>query len=230
MLRLTSRSRLRVCFQLKAEYNLEINRLKEEVITATNKCEAQKKINSASEANTKTIIERLVNLQKLYNESIEKLKRSEKEKAEVEKYLDESSDLNRLQMERSTESNAKLQEAIKVASEAIAEIEVLKNEKQHIEYECNNFYQTVNGVIETASDKFAKDFDDLKVKHQRDQERLIQEIEKLKQKIDMEEAEKVSALQQVEVLNQKLKSIEDVFGQDVGAAFHRIVSFELLPG
>lgn len=220
-------SRLLVCFQLKAEYNFEINRLKEEVITATRKCEDQKKINSALQANRKEIIERLESLHKLNNESIEKLKRSEVEKTKMVKFLDESSVLNRLQIERSTESFSKLQEAIKVADEALAEIELLRNEKQQIESECNNLAQTISYVMERASDKVAKDFEDLKMERQRDQERFSQEIERLKEAVEAKEAERVSALQQVEVLKDKLKSIEDVIGQDVAAAFQTIVSFEL---
>lgn len=216
-------------FQLKAEHNLEINRLKEEVITATNKCEAQEKINSALKASTKTIIERYESIKKLKIESDEKLKRSEAEKADLEKCLDESSELNRLQMERSAESFSKLQEAIKVADEALAEIVVLGREKHQIEAECNNLAQTIGTVMERASDKISRDFEDLKEKHQRDQERFSEEIERLKQAIDVKEAEKISALQQVEALNEKLKLIEDVFGQDVGAAFKTIVSFESSP-
>lgn len=211
---------------------MQINRLKEELIIATSKCEAQRKINTALQGSTKTIIERLESLQKSNRESIEKLKRSEAEKAEMEKCLDESSELNRLQMERSTESFTKLQEAIKVADEALAEIEVLRNEKQQIEAECNNLAQTISSVMERASDKIAKDFEDLKVKHQRDRERLSDEIERLKRAIEVEKAGKVEALQHVAESNEKLKSIEDVFGQDVGAAFKRIVSlfdFEWFP-
>lgn len=137
----------------------------------------------------------------------ESLKKSEEERKELEQCLEESNQLNKEQMEKSVETLQKLQESIKVADEAMAEINVLANEKLQMEAECNHLAQTIGSVIENASVKVEKDVEELKAKHQREIELLNQEIEKLKQLLQLEATKKDSALNQIKSLEDKLETM-----------------------
>lgn len=167
---------------------MEVQRLKEQLITTTNDLEKQNKISSSLQANTKIMIQKIENFYQANVELSEKLKASEADKKELEKCLEDSNALNQEQMLKATESFQKLQETIKVADEAMAEIEMLMNEKRQMEDECSNLAQTIGSVMESASEKIEKDMKDLSQKHLQEMESSKIEIERLKQEVLLEKA------------------------------------------
>jgi chromosome segregation ATPase len=172
-------------------------------------------------------LEEVMNNNKSLSES---LKQANIDKAEIEKCLEESTKLNKEQMEKSNESFEKLQETIKVADEAVKEIESLTRQNEIMEDECINLAQTIGSVMEKASEKIDKDVEELKAKHQKEIENSFIEIERLKSMISMEKAEKDSALKQNEILEEKLKTIDKeriFFGKDLQAAIESVVSLFL---
>lgn len=175
-------------FQLNTEHTLEVQRLKEQLITTTNELEKQNKISSSLQANTKVMIQKIENFYRANVELSEKLKASDADKKELEKCLDDSNALNKEQMLKATESFQKLQETIKVADEAMVEIEMLMNEKRQMEDECSNLAQTIGSVMESASEKIEKDMKDLSEKHLQEIESSKIEIERLKQEVLLEKA------------------------------------------
>lgn len=175
-------------FQLKTEHILEVKRLKEELITVTSSYEKQSKLNIDLQAKIKFLVQAAENLQKSNIELSDKLKTLESEKKELENSFEESNELNMEQMHKSTETFVKLQEAIKVADDALEEVNNLLGEKRQMEDECNNLAQTIGSVMELASERIEKDVADLKVKHLHEMENSHAEIDRLKQILECEKA------------------------------------------
>ena len=212
---------------MKAEHSSEIKRLNDELKTAKNNFEIQSKINKVLQTNTNIFMQKLGIHQKAVKQLTESLKKSESEREELEKCLEESNQLNKEQMLKSVETLQKLQESIKVADEAMEEINVLSKEKQQMEAECNHLAQTIGSVIENASEKVEKNVEEIKEKHQKEIEHCNVEIERLKQMILLEAAKKDSALQKVKSLEDKLLAIEKTnsfLREDLETANKAIVS------
>lgn len=217
--------------QVKAEHASEVCRLKDELKTATNNYETQSKINKVLQANTKMFMQKLESYQIEIKLLTETLRKSEAEREELEQCLEESNQLNKEQMLKSAETLQKLQESIKVADEAMTEISILTNEKQQMEAECNHLAQTIGSVIENASEKVEKDVEKLKRGHEKETEHCNIEIEKLKQMILLEAAKKDSALESVERLGEKLKTMEKTnshLREDLKMANQAIVSYDFI--
>lgn len=171
---------------MKTDHSLEVQRLQEQLITTTSNFEKQSKINSVLQANTKVMMQKIESLHRANVELSERLKASEADKKELEKCLEDSNELNKEQMQKALESFQKLQETIKVADEAMTEIEMLMNEKRQMEEECNNLAQTIGSVMESASFKIEKDMEAIRVQHLREMENSTIEIERLKQDLLLE--------------------------------------------
>jgi ElaB/YqjD/DUF883 family membrane-anchored ribosome-binding protein len=228
--------------QIKVEHSLEMKKLKEQLIACQSEHQKQIKVNKVLQTNTRMMMQKLENLQRVNkelsvanDELADKLKQANVEKVEVEKLLEESNDLNKEQMHKSTESFVRMQEAIRVAENAMAEIkqlmdekQELENEKRQIEEEHSNLAQTIGSVIEQAADKVDKNIDELKMKHQREMEKCRDEIEQWKQMAELEKAKTASAMQQTKTLEEKLHSIDTTnsfLGQDLQLAIKTLVSF-----
>lgn len=209
LLFITSKSLL----QMKTDHSLEVKRLKEELLTSQFECEKQTKMNKVMQINMKAMLEKLEAvqasnkaLQDANNEFHEQIKQLETEKTAIEQLLDESNELNREQMKKSTESFAKMQESIKVADEAMAEVAQLLSEKRLIQEEYDNLANTIGSVIEEASMKVDKDMEELKMKHQHELTTAKIEIEHLKQTTELERERAESAMQKNKLLEDKINS------------------------
>lgn len=190
--------------QLKVQHSLQVKLLKEQIITVSSNYEKESKSNRFLKQNMKLILDELKQLQIKNNELTEALEKITADKKELEKLVESSIALNKEEMEKSTVSFEKLQETIKVADEALAEVETLANEKRQIEAEYKFLVETISAVITSESEKVEKVFDDMKQEHQREIVLSDAEIEKLKQTCKLEEARKLSALERVKAFERKL--------------------------
>lgn len=199
--------------QLKTEHSLEVKRLKEELLTSQLECEKQTKINKIMQINMKAVLRKLDAIQvsnkaqsDANNELNEKIKQLETEKTEIEQVLEESNELNKEQMMKSGEAFLKMQESIKVADEAMMEVQQLMNEKRLIQEEYNSLASTIGSVIEEAAEEVDKNFESLKIKHQHELATAKIEIEHLKQTVELEKEKAKSAVQHYRLLEEKLNS------------------------
>lgn len=174
--------------KLKTDHSLEIKRLKEELITVTSNYERQNKINKILQTNAKMLIDKLESLQSSHVKLIDKLKKTESEKEELEKCFEESNELNKEQMKKATESFQKLQETIKLADETMAELQVLSQEKQQMEEECDSLARTIGSVMEVASEKIEREVEEIKERHRKEIADSLMEIERLGQMLELEKA------------------------------------------
>lgn len=140
------------------------------------------------------------------NELNEKIKQLETEKSEIEQLLDESNELNKEQMRKSTESFQRMQDSIRVADEAMQEIQELLREKKLIQDEYDNLARTIGGVIEEAAEKVDNDIEELKMRHKHEMASAKIEIEHLNQTVEYERERTKSAMQQYKALEEKLNS------------------------
>lgn len=141
---------------------------------------------------------------------------------QTELSLDESKKLNKYQMEKLTDTLERLQSTIKIAEEAFAEIQLLKQEKQQVEDESRDLACTIGSVIETASMKIHQEVEELKSRHSIQSEKSSMEIEALKRLVEIEKEGRSDALRQTKLLEEKLSSIE------LEPLATTIVSFSLL--
>lgn len=178
--------------------------LKEQIITVTNNYEKESKSNRFLKENLKSILNEVKQLQIRNNELMASLEKVTSDKQELEKLVENSIALNKEEMEKSLVSFEKLQETIKVADEALAEVETLSTEKRQIEAEYKFLVETISSVIQAECDKVEKVFDEMKQEHQREIVVSDAEIEKLKQTCKLEEARKLSALERVKAFEKKL--------------------------
>lgn len=213
---------------MKIEYSAEIQKLKEEIARWKASQEKEKKTNQLLQNYLKNAMEEAGNLQKANKTLSTKFLQMETENKNLhdqiqdfEKCFAESNELNREQIQKSTETFQKLQESVQVADEAMSEIESLMKEKKQMEEECNWLSETIGSVIESASTKIDKDIEDLRANHSH-------EVEKLQQTIQLEKEKTKSAVQNVTTLEEKLKAIDKAnsfLGQDLQTAIQTIVSF-----
>jgi chromosome segregation ATPase len=194
--------------QLKVEHSLEVKRLKEQLISISSDCQKQKEANGMLNAHVRTMMQALENLQRKNNDVGVKLKEAEARNEELETCLKQSNELNQEQMEKSLVSFSKLQEAIRIADEAVVEVEALTNEKRQMEDECNNLAQTIGAVMEKASANINKDFEDLKAKSQRENEELSRDLSELVRRLDLEKEKLLLTSKQVTMLEEKVKSLK----------------------
>lgn len=174
----------------------------------------------------KSILDEVTQLQVRNNELTEKLERVTCDKQELEKLVENSIALNKEEMEKSMVSFEKLQETIKVADEALAEVEVLSTEKRQIEAEYKFLVETISAVIQAECDKVERVFDEMKQEHQREIVISDAEIEKLKQNCKLEEARKLSALERVTAFEKKLShssKIKSHLEQDLATVMKTVV-------
>ncbi|CRK97348.1 CLUMA_CG010739, isoform A [Clunio marinus] len=194
--------------KIKSDYELELKRVKEELLTTTNHNEQTNKINGALQVNIKNLIKKVDMMQSQNKSLSEKLKTSEDERKELEACLEDSNELNKEQMKKATESLQKLQETIKVADEAMAEIDTLMKEKHQMQEECDSLAHTIGSVMESASEKISKEIEDLKFQHLKDLDDSKAEMERLKQMLMLEKAKTEIAEQKAKTLEEKLKSLD----------------------
>lgn len=178
--------------------------LKEQIITLSSNHEKESKSNRFLKQNMKLVLDEMKQLQIRNNELSDALAKVTADKHELEKLVESSIALNKEEMEKSLVSFEKLQDTIKVADEALAEVETLTNEKRQIEAEHKFLVETISAVIKSESEKVEKVFDDMKQEHQREIVVSDAEIEKLKQTCKLEEAGKLSALERVKAFEKKL--------------------------
>ena len=212
---------------MQVQHALEVKKLKEELITLSSNLEAQNKSNQFLKQNLRMILKEVKELQVSCNDLSEKLKTCEDDKKEIEKMFEDSNALNKEQMQKSVESFAKLQETLEVAGAAMAEVEALSIAKKQIETEYNILSETIFSVMESASEKVDKVVVDLKLEHQKENETLTAEIERLRQMIQLEEAKALSAIEQIETLKQQIKLTESANSyllEDLKAGMQSVVS------
>lgn len=220
-------------YQMKTDHSLEVKRLKEELLTSQLECEKQTKITHIMQTNARKLVEKLEAIQAsnkalndANNELNEKIKYLEKEKTEIEQLLEESNELNKEQMTKSDGAFIKMQESIKLADDAMAEVQQLMNEKRLIQEEYNSLASTIGGVIEEAAEKVDKDFEELKMRHQHELASAKIEIEHLKQTVELEKEKAKSAMQQYRLLEEKLNSQDtqnSMLSKDLELALNMLV-------
>lgn len=213
--------------QIKAAHSAEVIKLKEYIAGLKLSCDKNFKINQILKSHSKVLSAKAAKVQNQNKALTEKLQKVETENKELhqqlqdfEKAFAESQELNKEQMQKSVLTFQKLQESVQVADEAMLEIEGLMKEKKQMEDECQWLSETIGSVIESASSKIDKDVQELKANHER-------EIEKLRQKIELEQGKTNCALHKVECLEEKLKNIDKTnsfLGKDLEAAIKTIVS------
>lgn len=213
---------------------MEVKQLKVELNECQIKGKKTTEINNALQRNLRILVKKLDSIQtenkelkEANNQLAEKLKTIEVDKEETEKLLMESNELNKNQMQKSQESFLKLQQTIKIAESAVAEVEQLLEEKRAMEEEHDNLARTIGSVMEKASEHVDKTIEDLKNKHKVEIEKLNNEIERLKQEVEHEKLKTTSALQQVKMLELKMNSIDTTnsyLGEDLKVAQKTLVS------
>lgn len=182
--------------------------------------ETQSKMMKILETNAKKLLVELTRLQMANDELKKKLTSTETDKEELEKCFIESNELNKEQLHKSSKSFQKLQDTIKVADEAVAEIEILMREKTEMEVECDTLAKTIGTVIQDASDEMEKVVD--KLRH--DKKETCKEITRLKHEL---EGERARAEQQINAFEEKIASSEQINSQlnsDLQTAIQSIVS------
>jgi len=203
-----------------------------------NECQEENKkkteISATLHKNFKILMKKLeciqtenVELKDINNQLLEKIKNLEAEKDDTERLLDESNELNKQQMQKSTESFLKLQETIKVAEDAMAEVQQLIDDKRLITEEHDNLARTIGSVMKEASEKVDKTIEDMRKQHKDEMEQSTIEIQRLKQEVEHEKLKTTSAMHQVKMLEEKLHSIETTnsyLGEDLKAALKTLVS------
>lgn len=203
-----------------------------------NECQEENKkkaeISATLQKNFKILMKKLeciqtenVELKDINNQLLEKIKNLEVEKDDTERLLDESNELNKQQMQKSTESFLKLQETIKVAEDAMAEVQQLIDDKRLITEEHDNLARTIGSVMKEASEKVDKTIEDMRKQHKVEMEQSKIEIERLKQEVEHEKLKTTSAMHQVKMLEEKLHSIETTNSylvEDLKAALKTLVS------
>jgi chromosome segregation ATPase len=209
------------------QLKMKLNECQEENIKKT-------QISATLQKNLKILMKKLeciqtenVELKDTNNQLLEKVKNLEAEKDETERLLDESNELNKIQMQKSTESFLKMQETIKVAEGAMAEVQQLIEEKQLLAEEHDNLARTIGSVMKEASEKVDKTIEDIRKQHKVELEQYNIQIERLKQEVEHEKLKTTSAMHQVKMLEEKLHSIETTnsyLGEDLKAALKTIVS------
>lgn len=203
-----------------------------------NECQEENKkkteISATLHKNLKILMKKLeciqtenVELKDINNQLLEKIKNLEAEKDDTERLLDESNELNKQQMQKSTESFLKLQETIRVAEDAMAEVQQLIDDKRLITEEHDNLARTIGSVMKEASEKVDKTIEDMRKQHKDEMEQSKIEIQRLKQEVEHEKLKTTSAMHQVKMLEEKLHSIETTnsyLGEDLKAALKTLVS------
>lgn len=165
------------------------------------------------------------------NELNEKIKQLETEKIEIEQVLEESNELNKEQMRKSTESFQRMQESIRVADEAMVEVQELLKEKQLIQDEYDNLARIIGGVIEEADERVDNEREELKMRHQHEMASAKIEIEHLNQTIEYEREKTKSAMQQYKTLEEKLNSKDthsSLLSKDLELALKILVSIGII--
>lgn len=213
---------------------MEVRQLKMKLNECQEENEKKTEINASLQKNLKILMKKLETFQtenkKLKdtnNQLYEQLKNLEAEKDDTERLLDESNELNKQQMQKSTESFLKMQETIKVAEGAMAEVEQLIEEKRLLEEEHDNLARTIGSVMKEASEKVDKTIEDMRKQHKVEMENSQCEIERLKQEVKHEKLKTTSAMHQVKMLEEKLHSIETTnsyLGEDLKVALKTLVS------
>ncbi|XP_070495165.1 girdin [Chironomus tepperi] len=214
--------------KIKNEYDMEVRQLKMKLNECHEENKKKTEINATLQKNFKILMKKLeciqtenMELKDSNNQLLEKIKNLEIEKDDTERLLDESNELNKQQMQKSTESFLKMQETIKVAEGAMAEVEQLMEEKRLLEEEHDNLARTIGSVMKEASEKVDKTIEDMRKQHKVEMEYSQIEIERLKQEVEHEKLKTTSAMHQVKMLEEKLHSIEmtnSYLGEDLKVA------------
>lgn len=220
---------------MRTDHSLEVKRLKEELLSSQVECEKQTKMNKLMQINMRKMLEKLESVQAsnkalsdANNELNEKIKHLETEKSEIEQLLEESNELNKEQMRKSTESFQRMQDSIKVADDAMEEVQHLLYEKKLIQDEYDKLARTIGGVIEEAAERVDKDIEELKMKHQHEMASAKIEIEHLNQTVVYEREKTKSAMQQYKALEEKLNSQDtqhSFLSKDLELALKILVTF-----
>lgn len=213
---------------------MEIRQLKMKLNQCEDECRKKTEISASLQKNLKLLLKKYECIQSenkelkdTNNELLVRIKTLEEEKEDTERLLDESNELNKQQMQKSTESFLKMQETIKVAEGAMAEVEQLMEEKRLIEEEHDNLARTIGSVMKEASEKVDKSIEDLRKQHKIEMENTKIEIERLKQEVEHEKLKTTSAMHQVKMLEEKLNSNDmrnSYLGEDLQAALKTLVS------
>ncbi|CAO1371900.1 unnamed protein product [Diamesa tonsa] len=199
--------------KLKTEHSLEVMRLKEELLACQTSFKKQNTINKILQENLKMMVNKFKRNQVLIDEKdkeLEKLMNISSEKEELAKLLEDMNQLNKEQMDKSSETFDKLQESILVAEQAMAEVNNLLTEKEQIQDEYNNLAHTIGSVIESAAEKVDIEVANLKMDHQRNMEKSLIEIDNLKMIIELEHSK-------TEAANQKAYAAEDKLNSTINA-------------
>lgn len=213
---------------------MEVKQLKKDQIEAQTECRREKEINASLRKGIKEMLEKLEKIQTenkaLYDENsllAEQMRALIASKAETEKLLDESNELNKEQMRKSTESFQKMQETIRVAEYAMAEAEHLTQERQRIQDEYNHLVETITPVIEQASERVERELEEQQRRHHDEVERYKIEIERLKHVAELEKAKSTSAMHQASAVQEKLQTTDktnSLVGRNLEDALKRLVS------
>lgn len=205
-------------------------RLKEELLACQTSLKKQNTINKILQENLKLLVHKLKQNKIMMDEKdkeLEKLKNISSEKEDLAKLLEDMNQLNKEQMEKSSQSFDKLQESILVAEQAMAEVNSLLLEKEQIQDEYNNLAHTIGSVIESAAEKVDIEVANLKMDHQRNMEKSLIEIDNLKMIIELEHSKTEAANQKAHAAEDKLNSTinaNSFLENDLQIAFQTIVS------
>lgn len=209
-------------------------KIKEDLLNCQTSFNKQKAINEMLQENTKILIHKLKQNKIVMDEKdkvLDKLVKISAEKEEMEKLLEEMNQLNKDQMEKSSQTFDKLQESILVGEQALEEVNALLKEKQQIEEEYNNLAHTIGSVIESAAEKVDVEVANLKTNHKRDLEKSQLEIDNLKSIIELEHTKTQAAYQKTKAAEEMLNSTisaNSFLENDLHIAFQTIVSVNLI--
>lgn len=188
-------------------------KLKEELLACQTSFKKQNTISKILQENIKMLMHKLKQNKIVMDEKdkeLEKLMKVSSEKEELAKLLEEMNQLNKDQLDKSSQTFDKLQESILVAEQAMAEVNSLLMEKVQIQDEYNNLAHTIGSVIESAAEKVDIEIANLKMDHQRNIEKSLIEIDNLKMIIELEHSK-------TEAANQKAQSAEDKLNATINA-------------
>lgn len=209
-------------------------KLKEELLACQTSFKKQNTITEILQENIKILMHKLKQNIIVMDEKdkvLEKLMKVSSEKEELEKFLEEMNQLNKDQMEKSSQTFDKLQESIQVAEHAMEEVSNLVKEKEQIVEEYNNLAHTIGSVIESAAEKVDIEVANLKMDHQRHIEKTLNEIDNLKTIIQLEHTKTEAANQKAQAAEDKLNSTISAnmfLENDLQIAFQTIVSVNLI--
>ena len=209
-------------------------KLKEDLLNCQTSIKKQNTISEILQENIRILMNKLKQNKIVIDEKdkvLEKLMKVSTEKEELEKLLEEMNQLNKEQVDKSSQTFDKLQESILVAEQAMAEVNSLLTEKEQIQEEYNNLAHTIGSVIESAAEKVDIEIANLKMEHQRNIEKSLIEINNLKMVIELEHTKTEAANQKAQAAEDKLNSTfnaNSFLENDLHIAFQTIVSMNFI--